>query len=416
MPDRKKDKHGHGDLARRVVRGIRRRARKAFLRVMPKKTIYRRVRTPEFYSRNYFDRRKDPSRESGYGEALAYREEFREVAAVAHEVFNPARVLDLGCAKGFQVQALRDRGIEAWGIDISDYAVSEASAEVEPFLKVEEYRNVHFPDEYFDLVIAMEVLEHIPPTEIRAVVEELRRLTSRWVWATIPCYGSNPFGPEGCLEGKIQPNQVNYYRKYVIDQAAFRHLVRDINGFPIHGHLIAASFDWWTALFTSRGFLRRGDLEKVVNRHLGPAAEGTWNCLIFEKVREREPGPITPFQLGEGDFRSSGDGFWRATIPSLAPGVHRLDVELRVQWMNWRKPDEHRFLAISCLSPQGEHIYGLRLVSYGEARKAKKGGMLTVDMTFAFSRETEALLELTMTDESRVKPLSSTISSAALSP
>ncbi|MDI6874293.1 class I SAM-dependent methyltransferase [Candidatus Solincola sp.] len=398
---------GPGRLVGRAGRWFRRRLRKALFRILPREAVYHRVRTPEFYSRDYFDRKKDPLRESGYGEALTYREEFREVAELVRDLFRPRRVLDVGCAKGFQVLALRREGMEAWGIDISDYAVSDAPAEVEPYLKVEEYRKVHFPDGYFDLVLAMEVLEHIPPTEIRQVVEELRRLTSRWVWATIPCYGSNPYGPDGCLEGKIQPDRINYYRKHVVDLASFRHLVRDIEGYPIHGHLIAASFDWWTALFTSLGFLRRGDLEMEINRRLGPAAEGAWNCLVFEKISLDSRAETEPVSLVLKDFRSEGNGRWKAHLPSLPPGMHTLEMELQVQWMNWRKPDEDRLLSMRCLSTQGDQVYGVRLVTYGEARKRKKGRILPVEMTLAFPEATRAVLELSMADESRLQPLRS---------
>ena len=48
----------------------------------------------------------------------------------------PRRVLDLGCAKGFLVEALRDRGVEAFGIDVSAYAISEVRADIQPFCRV----------------------------------------------------------------------------------------------------------------------------------------------------------------------------------------------------------------------------------------------------------------------------------------
>ncbi len=36
------------------------------------------------------------------------------------------KVLSLGCAKGFDVEDLRKLGIDAWGLDISEYAVGES--------------------------------------------------------------------------------------------------------------------------------------------------------------------------------------------------------------------------------------------------------------------------------------------------
>lgn len=48
--------------------------------------------------------------------------------------------LVLGCAYGFEVQALRDLGVDAWGIDVSAFAISQASAEVAPYLSVQDVR------------------------------------------------------------------------------------------------------------------------------------------------------------------------------------------------------------------------------------------------------------------------------------
>ena len=42
----------------------------------------------------------------------------------------PASVLDAGCAMGFLVEALRERGVEAWGVDISEYAISKVHESV----------------------------------------------------------------------------------------------------------------------------------------------------------------------------------------------------------------------------------------------------------------------------------------------
>ena len=44
--------------------------------------------------------------------------------AIADELirtFRPRRVFDAGCAHGFLVEALWDRGVEAWGRDISEF-------------------------------------------------------------------------------------------------------------------------------------------------------------------------------------------------------------------------------------------------------------------------------------------------------
>ncbi|MFO0810212.1 MAG: methyltransferase domain-containing protein, partial [Gemmataceae bacterium] len=48
----------------------------------------------------------------------------------------PTTVLDAGCAKGFLVEALRDRGVEAYGIDISGTAIDEVRPDIRPYCRV----------------------------------------------------------------------------------------------------------------------------------------------------------------------------------------------------------------------------------------------------------------------------------------
>jgi SAM-dependent methyltransferase len=84
---------------------------------------------------------------------------------------NPQSVLDAGCAMGFLVEALRMRGVEAWGVDISQYAIERVAQEcrqfcwqasiTEPF-----HRN-------YDLIICIEVLEHLPRAEAEKAVRNL---------------------------------------------------------------------------------------------------------------------------------------------------------------------------------------------------------------------------------------------------
>jgi len=47
---------------------------------------------------------------------------------------NPRTALDAGCAMGFLVEALRERGVEAYGVDISEYAISQVHPSVKPYL------------------------------------------------------------------------------------------------------------------------------------------------------------------------------------------------------------------------------------------------------------------------------------------
>lgn len=83
----------------------------------------------------------------------------------------PSTVLDAGCAMGFLVEALVDRGVDAVGVDISDYAISQGRPDVRERLRT---GSVLEPfDRRFDLITCIEVIEHLDPRAAERLVENL---------------------------------------------------------------------------------------------------------------------------------------------------------------------------------------------------------------------------------------------------
>lgn len=93
---------------------------------------------------------------------------FDGIAEKIVQEINPRTVLDAGCAMGFLVEGLRKRGVDAYGIDISEYAISQAHESIRPYLCVGSVANP-FPQRY-DLIVSIEVLEHMPHTEAEKAV------------------------------------------------------------------------------------------------------------------------------------------------------------------------------------------------------------------------------------------------------
>jgi hypothetical protein len=75
-------------------------------------------------------------------------------------------VFDLGCAKGFLVEALRTLGVEAYGIDVSDYAIELADPSVRPYLRRMSVQDLE-SDEQYDLVHVNGVLVYLAMREIK---------------------------------------------------------------------------------------------------------------------------------------------------------------------------------------------------------------------------------------------------------
>ena len=96
----------------------------------------------------------------------------------------PRRVLDVGCAKGFLVEALRDRGVEAFGIDVSRYAIGEVRDDIKPFCRV---ASVLDPlDGVYDLITCIEVLEHLPEADGRRAIANICSATRDILFSSTP--------------------------------------------------------------------------------------------------------------------------------------------------------------------------------------------------------------------------------------
>ena len=100
----------------------------------------------------------------------------------------PTRVLDVGCALGLLVEALRARGVDAWGIDVSEYAVAQVHESVTDHCAVSSVTDPlpsTFPTD-FDLVTCIEVVEHIPAEHGPAAITRLSELGSRVLFSSEP--------------------------------------------------------------------------------------------------------------------------------------------------------------------------------------------------------------------------------------
>ena len=91
------------------------------------------------------------------------------------EKFHPRTVLDIGCAYGELVKGLTDLGVEAYGIDGSDYAISNSDPMIRSKLFKVNLNSDPFPfdDKTFDVIGSFYSVEHVHDIEFFA--KELRR-------------------------------------------------------------------------------------------------------------------------------------------------------------------------------------------------------------------------------------------------
>lgn len=97
---------------------------------------------------------------------------------------NPKTVLDAGCAMGFLVEGLRARGVEAWGVDVSEYAIGQVHESLRPYCRVGSITEPF--EQKYDLVTCIEVLEHMPQKEAEKAVENLCNWTDDILFSSTP--------------------------------------------------------------------------------------------------------------------------------------------------------------------------------------------------------------------------------------
>lgn len=97
----------------------------------------------------------------------------------------PARVLEVGCNVGWNLEYLRRLGVpELYGIEPQLYAVERARWRGPSFGVLQGTAfDLPFRDGWFDLAFTSGVLIHISPETVHAAIDELHRVSRRWIVA-----------------------------------------------------------------------------------------------------------------------------------------------------------------------------------------------------------------------------------------
>lgn len=92
-------------------------------------------------------------------------------------------IIDIGCGDGAITNELA-KYYQVTAIDISKEAIKHLSPNIKSF--VANAAKVPLKDNYADLVFTSEMLEHVPENEYNQVVTELKRLSRKYIFVSVP--------------------------------------------------------------------------------------------------------------------------------------------------------------------------------------------------------------------------------------
>ena len=121
---------------------------------------------------------------------------FRVIAGDLVKKYNIKKVLDVGCARGYLVYAFQELGVDAYGIDISKWAITNADPEVpkEKLILGDATDLSMFKRNEFDYVTCIDLLEHLTVDEAKKCIKEMCRVSKKGILTYI-CINDNSKDP-----------------------------------------------------------------------------------------------------------------------------------------------------------------------------------------------------------------------------
>jgi SAM-dependent methyltransferase len=143
--------------------------------------------------------------------------QFGRIADAIVREIKPQTVLDVGCAIGLLVETLRLRGIEAYGIDVSAYAIDQVHPSVQEYCTVG--GAVESFGRHYDLITCIEVLEHMPAEQAQPAIANL------CAHADGVLFSSSPFDYAEVTHFNVQ--SPDYWARLFAQQGFFRDVDMD---------------------------------------------------------------------------------------------------------------------------------------------------------------------------------------------
>lgn len=211
----------------------------------------------EYYDKDYFQTPEGKKYHGSDGEihGWSYSNETGDWDGAFHvtkawqTVFECQNLLDVGAGRGTFIAYARHHGIEAVGFDYSPWAVDEgrfAKCEKAWLIEHDATRRWPYIENRFDLVVALDLFEHIYEDDLDFVINEMFRVAEKYILLEIATVG-------GVSGVKIHETG------YIIRKG--ESIPEGLEGCAVAGHVTVCSEQWWLDRFEHDDWVRRRDME-----------------------------------------------------------------------------------------------------------------------------------------------------------
>jgi len=90
------------------------------------------------------------------------------------------KILDIGAGAGFiEEYLIRNKNIQIYANDFSDISIEKLKKKFKGNFEKQSIYNLKYPNNFFDCIFILEILEHIPPSKVFTVLRDVKKILCR---------------------------------------------------------------------------------------------------------------------------------------------------------------------------------------------------------------------------------------------
>jgi len=143
------------------------------------------------------------------------------------------KILDVGCGEGLLVRTLVEKGLDAYGVDISQVAIDRANSYMPGRFICESALELPFADQEFDTVVSTDFLQHIDADNVPRAIAEVRRVCKKHIYFQISTSPEQDEQSTLTVEGRDWWESSFFQNGFVRNPAYYKiNSLDDLSSFP----------------------------------------------------------------------------------------------------------------------------------------------------------------------------------------